>query len=68
MGGVGVVAVTWALIFPPARPRKVWILGDTPKPPPEGEDPPLDSPSIHDTSPKGEVGVLRGEGSAEGCD
>jgi len=31
VGDVGVVAVTWALFFPPARPRKVYeIQGDTP--------------------------------------
>jgi hypothetical protein len=31
MGGVGVVAVTWAWLRPPARPRKVnEIQGDTP--------------------------------------
>jgi hypothetical protein len=39
-GGVGVVAVTWAFFFPPARPREVnAILGDTPRPPSEGESP-----------------------------
>jgi len=45
MGGVGVVAATWAFFFPPTRPRKVTeILGDTPRPPSEGDSPPLNSP------------------------
>ena len=39
-GGVGVVAATWALFFPPSRPRGVLSnLGDTPRPPPEGAGP-----------------------------
>ena len=45
MNGVGALAATWAWSVPPARPREVnELLGDTPRPPSEGENPPLDSP------------------------
>ena len=45
LGGVGVVAATWAWSIPPAHPREVnEILGDTPRPPSEGDSPPLNSP------------------------
>ena len=43
LGGVGVVAATWAWFFPPARPGTFLILGDTPRPPAEGRTP-LHSP------------------------
>jgi len=40
MGGVGVLAATWALFFPPAHPRGVLEnQGDTPRTPAEGESP-----------------------------
>ena len=45
VGGVGVLAATWAWSIPPAHPREVnEILGDTPRPPSEGDSPPLNSP------------------------
>ena len=49
MGGVGVLAATWALFFPPARPRGVLRnLGDTPRPPPEGAGPLWTPPGLHE--------------------
>jgi len=45
VGGVGVVAGTWALFFPPTRPRGVsGSQGDTPETLDRGGGPPLYSP------------------------
>jgi hypothetical protein len=39
MGNVGVLAATWAWLLPPTRPGTFLILGDTPRPPAEGDSP-----------------------------
>ena len=46
LGGVGVLAGTWAWLLPPTRPGTFLILGDTPRPPSEGDSPPLNSPFL----------------------
>ena len=63
--GVGVLAGTWASLFPPTRPREVnEILGDTPRPPAErgSPSPPKADRSAH--SPFFVVDEIRFEGHA----